>query len=297
MNSYPYCLNSLISFLDKTKYNDAMAFSQEQLATVTNINVYWDLANKAYGTPEPGHDNLPEKCCSTTIKYHKKAISLYMPRRNMVWNEVWKEGNPTESQAINDLIKQIERHEVRGMGVASVACHPIEWDEYIMLLLAAPLVFSQQEKSMYMILAVMMLQWHFIGQIDDIMCLATMTIQQNLRHPFCLQLKMCKSKNIRSKQDMPTQFFFASMDPHVCPVLNLAVKVEMFGTQGLGRKSFDWKSTRRFAEYLEKLFTSSHFKAARLGKLGTHSLRKGPSTYASCWPFKGLDFPPWPLAG
>jgi hypothetical protein len=44
------------------------------------------------------------------------------------------------------------------MGVASVACHPIEWDEYIMLLLAAPLVFSQQEKSMYMILAVMMLQ-------------------------------------------------------------------------------------------------------------------------------------------
>jgi hypothetical protein len=30
------------------------------------------------------------------------------------------------------------------------------------------------------------------------------------------------------------------------------------------------------------LFASSHFKAARAGKLGTHhSLRKGPSTYAS----------------
>ncbi len=44
---------------------------------------------------------------------------------------------------------------------------------------------------------------------------------------------------------------------------------------------FDWKSTCRFAEYLEKLFASSHFKAARAGKLGTHSLRKGASTYAS----------------
>jgi hypothetical protein len=70
------------------------------------------LANKAYGTPEPGHDNLPEKCCSTTIKYHKKVISLYMPQWNMVWDEVQKEGNPTKSQAVNNLIKENERHEV-----------------------------------------------------------------------------------------------------------------------------------------------------------------------------------------
>jgi hypothetical protein len=79
MNSYPYCLNSLMSVLNKTEYNDATAFSQEQLAAVTNIDVYRYLANKAYSTPEPSHDYLPEKCCSTTIKYHKKAISLYMP--------------------------------------------------------------------------------------------------------------------------------------------------------------------------------------------------------------------------
>jgi hypothetical protein len=204
-----------------------------------------------------------------------------MPRRNIVWDEVRKEGNPTKSQAILGPIKEIGRHEVRGTGVTSAACCPIEWDEYIMLLLAARLVFSQRDKSMYMILAVMTLQWHFIGRIHNIMCLSTTTIQQNLRHPFCLQMKMCKSKNIRSERDMPTQFFFASMDPLVCPVLNFAVYVEMLGTQGWGRKIFDWKSTCRFAEYLEKLFAGSHFKAARVGKLGTHSLRKGPSTYAS----------------
>ncbi len=75
--------------------------------------------------------------------------------------------------------------------------------------------------------------------------------------------------------------FFALMDPLVCPVLNLAVYVKMFGMQGPGQKFFIWKSNCRFAEYLEKLFTSSHFKAARKGKLGTHSLCKGPSTYAS----------------
>jgi hypothetical protein len=79
MNSYPYCLNSLMSFLNKMEYDDAMVFSQEWLAAVTNIDVYRYLANKAHGTPEPGHDDLPEKCCSTTIKHHKKAICLYMP--------------------------------------------------------------------------------------------------------------------------------------------------------------------------------------------------------------------------
>jgi hypothetical protein len=58
----------------------------------------------------------------------------------MVWNEVQKEGNPTKSQAINDLIKEIERHKEKGTGVASAACRPIKWDEYIMLLLAVRLV-------------------------------------------------------------------------------------------------------------------------------------------------------------
>jgi len=61
-----------------------------------------------------------------------------------------------------------------------------------MLLIAAPHVFSQRKKEMYMILAVMSLQWHFIGRIDDIISLITTTIQHNLRHPFCLQLKMRK---------------------------------------------------------------------------------------------------------
>ncbi len=99
-----------------------------------------------------------------------------------------------KSQAINNLNKEIDRHEVRGMGVATTACRPIYWDECIMLLLAAWLVFPHHKKAMYMILAVMMLQWHFIDQINDILCLATTTIEQNIHHPFCLQLKMCKSK-------------------------------------------------------------------------------------------------------
>jgi hypothetical protein len=88
--------------------------------------------------------------------------------------------------------------------------------------------FSHRKKGMYMILAVMTLQWRFICQTNNIMCLAMTTIQQNLCHLFCLQLKMRKSKNIKSDGDMPMQIFFALMDPLVCPVPNLAVYVEIW---------------------------------------------------------------------
>jgi hypothetical protein len=45
MNNYPYCLNSLMSFLDRTECNEATALTQETLAAVTNIDIYRYLAN------------------------------------------------------------------------------------------------------------------------------------------------------------------------------------------------------------------------------------------------------------
>ncbi len=53
-------------------------------------------------------------------------------------------------------------------------------------------------------------------------------VSTNLHHPGCLQVKMRKLKNIRSERDMPTQIYFGSMDPLVCPILNVAIQIEMF---------------------------------------------------------------------
>ena len=282
-DNYIQPLCALMSFLDNKEYKtiDDDVFTQARLLEIRDIDIYRYLANKAFGTPKPNKDSVPNLCRSTTIKFHKKAISHFMPRYRVAWDEIRKEGNPTKSQAVNDLIKLIEKHEVRGTGIATSARRPIEWEEFIMLLVAARLVYSHREKTMCLLVAVMTLQWHLIGRIDNVMELVTTTIQRNLRHPSCLQLKMRKSKNIRSERDMPTQILFASMDPLVCPYLNLAVHIEMFGSGGLGRKIFDCKSTRNFTNYLEKLFSSPSFKAVREGMVGSHSLRKGPSTYAS----------------
>jgi len=83
----------------------------------------------------------------------------------------------------------------------------MEWEEYIMLLIAARHVFSHREEVMYMILAVMSLQWHFIGRIDDIMCLITTTVQQNPRHPFAFNGKCASQKIFDPSETCQRKYF------------------------------------------------------------------------------------------
>jgi hypothetical protein len=117
---------------------------------------------------------------------------------------------------------------VRGTGIKMNAHRPMEWDKFVLLLVTARTAFCTHPETMTLVLAVMTLQWHFIGQIDDIMSLYTTMVSTNLHHPGCLQVKMRKLKNIRSERDMPTQIYFGSMDPLVCPILNVAIQIEMF---------------------------------------------------------------------
>jgi len=60
--------------------------------------------------------------------------------------------------------------------------------------------------------------------------------------------------------------------------LNLAVMMETVGTEGgmlFGR------SHKTAANHLKQVYSSSFFSSTRPGKLGTHSMRKGPATFAS----------------
>jgi hypothetical protein len=282
---YAHSLYSMFSFLDNVEYTtlDDVQNLHERLLQVTDVDIYQHFCHKAYGTTEPGVGDAPSLCRSSTLAFHKKAISFYMPRARMIWDEVRKEGNPTKSHAVNELIKEVEKHEVRGTGIESKACCPMEWDEFVSLLVAARTVFCTRPEVMTLVLAVMTLQWHFIGRIDDIMNLYTTTVSPNFRHPGLLQVKMRKSKNIRSERDMPTQIYFGSMDPLVCPILNLAIHIEMSFScdRATERPIFSKSRKRGFSNHLEKLIASPVFKPVKSGKLGTQSLRKGPSTYSA----------------
>ena len=43
---------------------------------------------------------------------------------------------------------------------------------------------------------------------------------------------MSWSKNIHTEMQLPTQILLAAMDPIICPLLNLVVFIEMFGSHG-----------------------------------------------------------------
>jgi len=195
---YTPCLNKLMLLLDNKEYSDSavVSFSQERLAQITDQDFVWHFNCKAYGSASPDHDALPSLCRSSTLKFHKKAILYCMPQKRMVWDEMQSgEGNPTKSEHVNEMIKKVEKHEVQGMGVESQARHPIEWEEFIMLLNAAQIVFANRERTMLTILAVITIQWHFIARSNDIMQLTTRTLLPNLHYPFTLQLKMVHLKN------------------------------------------------------------------------------------------------------
>ncbi|KAE8904884.1 hypothetical protein PF003_g11244 [Phytophthora fragariae] len=67
-----------------------------------------------------------------------------MPRVAVQWDPIRKEGNPTRSELVNNVIKTVKRFEVRCQGVQSAARRPIEYEEFVNLL---TLVHAAQGKE------------------------------------------------------------------------------------------------------------------------------------------------------
>jgi hypothetical protein len=84
----------------------------------------------AYNKESPERDDRPTKCCSNTLKYHKKAISYFMPHNLPTWDDIHFTSNPTKSRSVNTLLKAIEKCEIRSEGKKSNADHPYEPEEY-----------------------------------------------------------------------------------------------------------------------------------------------------------------------
>ena len=280
-NGYLSSLVQFMSFLDGVTYTVHDEFTQDRLLEITDVDVVRYFTFKAYGLHEPpGADDYPTRCRANTLAFHKKALSWFMPRANMVWDDVSGRGNPTKSSAVNKFISKVKKHEVRGTGVASQARRAVEWEEFINVLIATREVFSTpgKERAMIFLLAVLSFQWQLIARIDDIMQLATSTILFNYRDPFTLHIKMCWSKNIRTERQSPTQILFPAMDPIVCPLLNIAILMEMVCSEG---GLLFGKTNKTAANLLKQVYGSHFFTSQRPGKLGTHSMRKGPATFAA----------------
>ena len=267
---YKSALFQFMSFLDGVQYSvkdENIEFSRDRLLQITDQDVQRYFYFKAYGTEDPGEGDNPTLCRANTLFFHKKALSFFMPNQKPDWDDILQRGNPTKSLAVNSLISRLKIHEVRRMGVATSACRPFEFDEFCNLLVATRCVFlPDREPAMLRLLAILTVQWHLMGRIDDIMKLAISTIVFNSCNPFTLHIKMCWLKNICNERQSPTQIMFASMDPIICPLLNLVTMIEVVGTDGdflFGR------SNKSAAQQLKLVYSSDFFTSQRTGEIGT----------------------------
>ena len=74
--AYTKCLIKLMSFFNGVQYNTiVLSFSHNQLAAITADQVASYLNKKAYGTPLPGPEDRPHLMRSSSLAFHKKAIS------------------------------------------------------------------------------------------------------------------------------------------------------------------------------------------------------------------------------
>ena len=281
-NDYYTEIAQFMSFMDGIEYprnDNSHVFPQERLLEITDLDVVSYFNFKAYHNANPSPSDQPIYCRSSTLEYKKKAISSFLPRQNMPWDNITQKGNPTRLRAVHHMIQKVKVHEVRGTGVQSNARRAVEWEEFVNVLVAVREIYSEsKEYSMLMALSVVMLQWQLIGRIDDIMQLRTSTVLFNVRDSFTLHIKMSWSKNIRTEMQSPTQILIAAMDPIICPLLNLAVFIETFGSHG--GLMFE-RAKKTTTNLIDEILASSNFRAQRAGRVGTHSFRKGSATYAS----------------
>jgi hypothetical protein len=281
-NNYYSEIAQFMSFMDGIEYtrnDNSHVFPQERLLEITDLDVVSYFNFKAYHNANPSPSNQPIYCRSSTLEYKKKAISSFLPRQNMPWDDITQKGNPTRSKAVHHMIQKVKVHEVRGTGVKSNARRAVEWEEFVNVLVVVREIYSEsKEYSMLMVPSVLMLQWQLIGRIDDIMQLQTSTVLFNVRDSFTLHIKMSWSKNIRTEMQSPMQLLLTAMDPNICPLLNLTVFIETFG--GHGGLMFD-RAKKTTTNLIDVILASSNFRAQRAGRVGTHSFRKGSASFAS----------------
>jgi hypothetical protein len=166
----PY-LRKLMAFKDEVEleaYPKGHQFSQEELLSIRPRDIVRWMCRDAFGTPDPGPDDKPTERRSAGLCFAKKAISFFMPHKNMHWNVSTEMGNPTKSVAVNDLMKQVRKMEVRKQGKKSNAKRDLKRQEFrqTLRMLERETDFHRRHKVPCMA----KLQFHIIGRADDQMC-------------------------------------------------------------------------------------------------------------------------------
>ena len=127
-------------------------------------------------------------------------------------------------------------------------------------------------------------QFHMIECLDDVFCFQRVDLTPNLEFPFTFKSKMRWSKNMLEKRDAHDQIILGAMDLAYCSILAIAIhlvhNIHSGGMASVDNQSLFCVKKERIANLFRKITQCNSFSQIIEGKLGTHSIRKLPATYA-----------------
>ena len=276
-----------MNLVNSTNYECDHNFSDEVLYTLTPAQIKRYLCLLAYGKEDPDVDvDHPTECRSSNLEFAKKAISSYMPNRNMTWNNQSNQGNPTRSSELNDLIKIVKKKEVRKQGKASCARRAMEISEFRQLINEIRFPRSDNYTHKYALAAYFIFQFHMIAHVDDVMHFKCDDLTPNLEFNFALKSKMCWSKNLLDERSTTDQIILGAADKDFCTLLALAIHLEInigngiIGAEGPEDSTLMGIGKNLAQTRLRAMVDSEDFEKAAEGPLGSHSTRKGAATFS-----------------
>ena len=241
---------------------------------------------KLFRTTDPGPaDDLPIYTRSTVIEFAKKALSSFMPNRLPAWDPITKSGNPTKSTQINEVIRYVKRQEVRRLGAPNMATRALRKEEFEEVMVK--LNTLDDIKKRFMVPAALKFQFSMIGRVDDTCHFKEEDLKPNPQFPqFTLLARMRWSKNVMEERDAPDQLLLGANDPKYCVLFGFALYLEVWYEQGSGLNSpyifggnDNPKNTKSLVYHTLKRDVWDGRTSAE-GKLGTHSFRKFPASFA-----------------
>jgi hypothetical protein len=289
-NNYKSTLIRFMTYRDNVEYEKDHEFSDDDLGAITPAEVTEWMATVAYGVAVPGPDDNPTGARSNTIKFHKKAISSFMPNKMMEWNRLAGAGNPTKSQEVNDLIKDMKRKEVRKQGRPSQARRALKDDEYRHLIDLLRASVDGDTRTIYGIPALVSFQFHMLARVDDACHWTTEHLRPHTRFPEqAVRVRLHWSKNCNEERDAPWQTMLGAMNTYYCVMINVGIWLEVSlasAGAGLNPHVFGFANdfvggdrAKNWAQAVcRELYRGGDFDVEE-GPLGTHSVRKhGSST-------------------
>lgn len=286
-----------MEFIHNTEYPSDKTFTPEELVIVTPNEIYQFMCLKTYGIENPDQDDVPQLQRSSSLAYIKKSLSFFMPNTE-TWNEIRKEGNPTKSKLINNLIKAVQKKECRGLGVESKADRAFTDEEFSQLIDLFGRIRGENGRRFS---AMAKYQLQLIARGDDTCHTKKSCFEQSTQFPDYLIIKMRWSKNVSTAADCPQQIILGSLNAKYCAVLGIAIWIEKWLRDGEGVtsqwmfsngtttstspiKEQDRESSATNTSYgcaIRAIIRHESFTASpNKGALGTHSIKKYAATRA-----------------